>query len=94
MWTRGPRSSPHFGPLADEHLPIHIHANNYARVVRFGTYWFPKAVEVSWVHRRHLTSAEPADSLAKHLDRPCDPRVTDIDLSAITRIATLPDPTS
>ena len=66
--------------------PIHIHANNYARVVRFGTYWFPKAVEVSWVHRRHLTATEPADSLAKDLDRPCDPRVTDIDLSAITRI--------
>ena len=38
--------------LAEEHLPIHIHANNYARVVRFGSYWFPKAVEVSWVHRR------------------------------------------
>jgi hypothetical protein len=80
------------GLLADEHVPIHIHANNYARVVRFGTYWFPKAVEVSWVHRRHLTATEPADSLARDLDRPCDPRVTDIDLSGITRIPTLPDP--
>jgi hypothetical protein len=74
--------------LSDEHLPIHVHANNYARVVRFGSYWFPKAVEVSWVHRRHLTAAAPAGSLARHLDRPCDPRVTDVDLSAITRIHT------
>ena len=72
--------------LAEEHLPIHIHANNYARVVRFGSYWFPKAVEVSWVHRRHLTSTSPAGALAQDSDRPCDPRVTEVDLSAITRI--------
>lgn len=74
--------------LSDEHVAIHIHANNYARVVRFGSYWFPKTVEVSWLHRRHLTVVEPANSLARHLDRPCDPRVTDVDLSAITRIHT------
>ena len=79
--------------LSDEHAPIHIHANNYARVVRFGTYWFPKAVEVSWVHRRHLTAMVPAEYLASDLDRPCDPRVTDVDLSAITLIPALSAPT-
>lgn len=69
--------------LSAGHVPIHVHANNFSTVVRFGNYWFPREIEVSWVHRRLLEGTEPATSLATDLDRPCDPRVSEIDLSGI-----------
>lgn len=72
--------------LRQHHLPVHVHANNYSRLIRFGTFWFPQVIEVSWVNRRLLDSAEPAASLAVQLDRPCDPRVSEIDLAGITKL--------
>ncbi len=72
--------------LSQEHVPIHVHPNNYSRVVKFGTYWFPREIEVSWVHRSLIDNAEPARTLATDLDRPCDPRVSEVDISGLMRL--------
>ena len=68
------------------HVPIHVHANNYDELVRFGNWWFPNAIEVSFIRRDLLPNAKPASELRTDLDAPCDPRVTEIDLSALTRL--------
>ena len=71
--------------LCASHIPIHVHANNYDELVRFGSWWFPDAIEVSFIRRDLLPLAKPASELRTDLDAPCDPRVTEIDLSALTR---------
>ena len=68
------------------HVPIHVHANNYDELVRFGGWWFPGAIEVSFIRRDLLSHAKPASDLRTDLDAPCDSRVTEIDLSALTRL--------
>ena len=72
--------------LCTSHVPIHIHANNYDELVRFGNWWFPNAIEVSLIRQDLLPNAKPAQGLRADLDAPCDPRVTEIDLSALTRL--------
>ena len=72
--------------LCASHIPIHVHANNYDELVRFGSWWFPDAIEVSFIRRDLLPHAKPASKLRTDLDAPCDPRVTEIDLSALTRL--------
>ena len=68
------------------HIPIHVHANNYDELVRFGSWWFPNAIEVSFIRQDLLPNAKPAHELRADLDAPCDPRVTEIDLSALSRL--------
>ncbi len=73
--------------LNDSHVPIHIHANNFGRLVRFDNYWFPDAIEVSYLRGdRADLDARPA-SLPSTLDAPCDQRVSDISLR---HLASLP----
>ena len=66
------------------HAPIHVHANNYDELVRFGQWWFPNAIEVSLLRRDHISDPTPASQMRTDLDAPCDPRVTEIDVSALT----------
>lgn len=68
------------------HYPIHVHANNYDELVRFGQWWFPNAIEVSFVRHDQLPGAKAATSMRTDLDAPCDPRVTEIDLSALVTL--------
>ena len=68
------------------HVPIHVHANNYDEIVRFGNWWFPNAIEVSFLRRDLIENPTPASNMRSDLDAPCDPRVTEIDLSALTKI--------
>lgn len=73
--------------LNNSHIPIHVHANNYGRLVRFDSYWFPDAIEVSYLRGdRADLDARPA-SLPSTLDAPCDRRVSDISLR---NLASLP----
>lgn len=69
--------------LAEGHVPIHVHANNYDDLVRFDRAWFPNAIEVSYVRRDLLPDPVPSTSIASPLDRPCDPRVPEIPLEGI-----------
>ena len=72
--------------LTKSHVPVHVHANNYDELVRFGNWWFPNAIELSLVRRDLLADAQPAASMRTDLDAPCDPRVTEIDLTALTKL--------
>ena len=72
--------------LGKTHYPVHVHANNYDELVRFGNWWFPNAIEVSFIRKDLLTNAEPATVLCTDLDAPCDPRVSEIDLTALSRL--------
>jgi hypothetical protein len=65
------------------HLPIHVHANNYSRLVRFDRYWFPDTVEVSFVRRDLAGGAQPAARVASPFDVPSDPRVAEISLEGL-----------
>ena len=72
--------------LGETHYPIHAHANNYDELVRFGNWWFPNAIEVSFIRKDKLTDPRPAEALRTDLDSPCDPRVTEIDLAVLTSL--------
>lgn len=69
--------------LRQGHMPIHVHANNYGRVARYGRYWFPDALEVTYARRDLFDSDMRRPSLPSLLDRPCDPRVSDIDMKHV-----------
>jgi len=86
--SAGPRIVRVLRKLWATHLPVHVHANNYARVVKFGAYWFPDTIEASWVRRDFLPDATPVERLNTSLDRPCDPRTSDVDLTGILGVAT------
>jgi hypothetical protein len=69
--------------LAVGHVPVHIHANNYSRLLKFDDDWFPDVVEVSYVRRDQAGEARPAVRVRSPLDGPSDPRVEEIDLEGI-----------
>jgi hypothetical protein len=73
--------------LSRTHLPVHVHANNYSRLLRFDDDWFPDAVEVSFVRRDLASGARPATRVRSHLDVRSDPRVEEIDLEGILGLA-------
>ena len=74
------------GHLRETHTPIHVHANNYGQIVRFGRYWFPSTVEVSYVRNELLEDSVPAPPGAVELDAPCDPRVAEVALDGLYRL--------
>lgn len=69
--------------LTHSHQPVHMHANNFSRLARYDNYWFPDAIEVSFVHNRILNEPKPATSMNEDMNRACDPRVADIDLRGV-----------
>jgi hypothetical protein len=71
--------------LTSQHLPIHVHANNYDGLSRFDDWWFPNSIEVSLIRKDLLPDFSPARALRSDLDSPCDPRVSEIDLSGLLR---------
>jgi hypothetical protein len=73
--------------LARTHVPLHLHANNYSRLLRFDHDWFPDAVEASFVRRDLASGAHPASRVRTELDYPSDPRVEEIDLSGVLSLA-------
>lgn len=73
--------------LTASHVPVHVHANNYSRLLRYDEDWFPDAVEVSYVRRDLAGEAILASRIRSPLDVPSDPRVADIDLEGILELA-------
>ena len=81
--------------LSHTHLPFHVHANNYSRLVRFDRYWFPDTIEVSFLRRDLARAAHPATQVTSPCDVACDPRVEEIHLEGLltlpaTECLTLP----
>lgn len=72
--------------LHRSHGPVHVHANNYDSMFRADRYWFASTVEATFVRRDTLKGWRRAASLREDLDRPCDPRVTDISLAGIVSV--------
>ena len=83
---RGPELLAALRHITTTHVPVHVHANNYDELVRFGIWWFPNSIEVSFVRKDSFANATPASNMRTDLDAPCDPRVTEIDLSALTKL--------
>jgi hypothetical protein len=73
--------------LAEGHVPVHVHANNYSRLLRFDHDWFPDVVEVSYVRRDRAGETAVATRVASPLDGSCDPRVEEIELEGILGLA-------
>ena len=73
--------------LNESHVPIHTHANNFSRLVRFDGYWFPDAIEVTFLRRDLLSGTVMNAPLPSHLDAPCDPRVSDISLAGLAELS-------
>lgn len=69
--------------LALNHTPIHVHANNYSRLICFGSVWLPDVMEISYLRRDIIRDPRLATSLRTDLDRPCDPRVSEISLEGL-----------
>jgi hypothetical protein len=69
--------------LAENHTPIHLHANNYAPLNKFGNYWFPDAIEVTYVriHANHVY--ESKSKVASPLDSPNCPTMLDFSLDGV-----------
>lgn len=76
--------------VRETHVPVHVHANNYSRLLRFVDDWFPEAVEVTFVRRDVAGDVQPADTVRSHLDVPSDRRVAEIDLEGILAVAGAP----
>ena len=72
--------------IHETHAPVHVHANNYGSMFRADSYWFPSTLEVTYVRRGVLEDWRPAKTLREDLDRPCDPRVSEITLRGILQI--------
>jgi hypothetical protein len=84
---RGQRAITALERLVAYHKPVHVHANNYDEVVRFGAYWFPNTIEVSFLRNDLGAEWSAAVELRTDFDRPNDERVSDIDLSSILQVA-------
>lgn len=65
------------------HVPVHVHANNYDSVFRFENLWFCSTLEATFVRKDLYQEWVPARTLLTNLDRPCDPRTSDISLAGI-----------
>ena len=72
--------------LHSSHLPIHVHANNEAPVIPFGTYWLPEVLEVTYLRRADATAITPAVALSSEHDRPSNARFADLSLSGLLTV--------
>jgi hypothetical protein len=68
------------------HVPIHVHANNEAPVIPFGTYWLPDVFEVSYLRRADASAVTPAFELSIQLDRASNARFADLSLSGLLTV--------
>jgi hypothetical protein len=69
--------------LNRSHISVHLHANNYAPLANYGTYWFPDAIEVTYVRRQAGIEFLPKKSVQSELDRPNCPTMVDFHLDGV-----------
>lgn len=74
--------------IARTHVPVNLHANNYSQLVRFGSFWFPDVVEVTFANRSLLEGSLEWSLPDDPLNSPCDPRVPDIALNGLAALWT------
>jgi len=72
--------------LHSSHLPIHVHANNEAPVMQFGTYWLPDVLEVTYLRRADAGVATPSSELSIQLDQPSNARFADLSLAGLLTV--------
>ena len=72
--------------IHSSHVPIHVHANNEAPVVPFGTYWFPDVLEVTYLRRADASAVAPASEISIQLDRASNARFADLSLSGLLTV--------
>lgn len=73
--------------LGANHVPVHIHANNYSKLTRFDAFWFPDVIEVTYVHRNLLDRISPAIELRCDLDHPCSAELAEINLEGVLEVS-------
>jgi hypothetical protein len=69
--------------LHHSHVSVHLHANNYAPLANFGTYWFPDAIEVTYIRRDSSQDYKQKASVHSDLDRPNCPTMVDFNLDGV-----------
>jgi hypothetical protein len=69
--------------LNSGHIPIHLHANNYSPLTKFGHYSFPDTIEVTYVRRSENLEIIEKEVVASPLDRPNCPDLIDYCLDGI-----------
>lgn len=74
--------------LCETHFPVHIHANNYSRLVRFGRYWFPDAIEVSLVRKSDSNQAGVCSAVESVVDSPNCPELSEFNLQGLVEVWT------
>jgi hypothetical protein len=70
--------------ICETHIPIHIHANNYSELKRYGNYWFPDAIEVSFFIKQKELKLELAKTIRSLHDSPNCAQLPDFNIEGIT----------
>jgi hypothetical protein len=52
------------------HHSVHIHANNYSKLIRFGQYWFPDVIEVTFLRIDNSLVVGGKEHVASQFDHP------------------------
>ena len=68
------------------HHCVHIHANNYSKLIRFGEYWFPDAIEVSFARKNGEQITSGSNCVASELDQPNCEFLDDYNLEALIEL--------
>lgn len=72
--------------LCTTHFAVHLHANNYSRLVRFGRYWFPDAIEVSFVRKSDSNQSGIRSVVASEFDNPNCSELSEFNLEGLTEV--------
>jgi hypothetical protein len=72
--------------LCETHFAVHLHANNYSRLVRFGSYWFPDAIEVSFLRKSDSVQAGVRSEVASKFDSPNCPELSEFNLEGLVEV--------
>lgn len=72
--------------LCTTHFAVHLHANNYSRLVRFGRYWFPDAIEVSFVRKSDSKQAGIRSVVASKFDNPNCSELSEFNIEALIEV--------
>lgn len=67
-----------FKKLNLSHTPVHVHANNCARVVKLVDFYFVDALELTYVKSENYSFTECTELFPGPLDSPNDSRIPDI----------------
>jgi hypothetical protein len=72
--------------LCETHFAVHLHANNYSRLVRFGSYWFPDAIEVSFLRKSDSAQAGISPVVASEFDSPNCSELSEFNLEGLVEL--------